>query len=143
MAVDDAVGLLDGPGFVSAGGDLAARETPVSVALADGAAVTLVRGGIATSGTATRRWLRGGELQHHLIDPRTGAPSRSPWLYVTAIGRTCTAADVAAKAGFLLGHDGPEWLDENRVAARFVTADGVSVENGRWTRSLEREPAWA
>ena len=114
MAVDDAVGLLDGPGFVSAGGDLAARETPVSVALADGAAVTLVRGGIATSGTATRRWLRGGELQHHLIDPRTGAPSRSPWLYVTAIGRTCTAADVAAKAGFLLGHDGPEWLDENR-----------------------------
>lgn len=143
IAVDDAVRLLDGPGFVSAGGDLATRGTPVVVSLPDGAPVTLEAGGIATSGTTTRRWLRGGEVQHHLIDPRTGTPAQSPWQDVTAVGRDCLAGDVAAKAGFLLGHDGPEWLDARGVAARFATADGVFIENGCWTRGLRREPVAA
>jgi thiamine biosynthesis lipoprotein len=128
MTVDDAVGLLDGPGFVSAGGDIAARGTPVVVSFPDDATVALTAGGIATSGTTTR-----GE---HLIDPATGRPSRSPWAYVTAVGRTCLAADVAAKAGFLAGDDGPDWLERRGVAARFVSHDGVIIENGCWTRSL-------
>jgi thiamine biosynthesis lipoprotein len=143
MAVDDAASLLDGPGYVSAGGDLAARGTPVAVSLPDGEAVTLERGGIATSGTTRRRWLRGGTVQHHLIDPRTGVPAQSPWQEVTAVGRSCLAADVAAKAGFLLGHAGPDWLDARGVAARFATADGVFVENGGWARALRREPVAA
>jgi thiamine biosynthesis lipoprotein len=142
LAVDDAAELLDGPGYVSAGGDLAARGTPVLVALPDGVQVTLESGGIATSGSTRRQWFRGGELQHHLIDPRTGSPSRSPWSYVTAVGAACVAADVAAKAGFLLGDDGPEWLDERGVAGRFVGED-VTIENGCWTRSLRREASWA
>jgi FAD:protein FMN transferase len=139
LAVDDAVGLLREPGFVSAGGDLAVRGTPVLVSLPGGAAVTLARGGIATSGTAKRCWLRGGELQHHLIDPRTGAPARSPWSYVTAVGKTCTAADVAAKAGFLLGDEGPDRLDRLGVAARFVTAAGEVAENDYWARAAGRD----
>jgi thiamine biosynthesis lipoprotein len=134
-AVDDALALLDRPGFVSAGGDLAAVG-PVTVGLPGGDVVRLERGGLATSGTATRRWRRGGCLQHHLIDPATGRPSRSPWTYVTAVGSTCLTADVAAKAGFLLGADGPDWLDERRVAARFV-GDGVVVCNAWWRRSVE------
>ncbi len=142
MTVDGAAALLDGPGFVSAGGDIAARGLPLAVALPSGGTVTLESGGIATSGSATRRWLRGGRLRHHLIDPRTGLSSESPWTHVTAVGRDCLSADVAAKAGFLLGGDGPAWLDERGVAARFVAADTV-VENGRWRRSVDREPAWA
>jgi thiamine biosynthesis lipoprotein len=142
MTVDEAAALLGGPGFVSAGGDIATSGLPVVVALPGGGAVTLEVGGIATSGSATRRWLRGGRLQHHLIDPRTGRPSTSPWTYVTAVGRDCLSADVAAKAGFLLGEDGPDWLDDRGVAALFV-ADGPPVQNGCWTRSLERERAWA
>ena len=59
---------------------------------------------------------RGGELQHHLIDPRTGTPADSPWEQVTVSGDTCLAADVAAKAAFLLGYDGPDWLDRTRPA---------------------------
>jgi thiamine biosynthesis lipoprotein len=128
MTVDDAASLLDGPGFVSAGGDIAARDTPVLVSFPDDAEVTLTAGGIATSGTVTRG--------RHLTDPATGAPSRSPWAYVTAVGRSCLAADVAAKAGFLAGDDGPDWLDRRGVAARFVSNDAVIIENGCWTRSL-------
>jgi thiamine biosynthesis lipoprotein len=143
LAVDDAAALLDGSGYVSAGGDLAVNGSPSSVSLPDGEVVVLEHGGIATSGTTTRRWLRGGELQHHLIDPRTGRPSDSPWQTVTAVGRSCLAADVAAKAGFLLGRDGPDWLAGQGVAARFSTEDGGVVENETWSRSLRGEPAWA
>lgn len=142
MAVDDAAALLDQPGFVSAGGDIAAHGEPVVVGLPGGGTVTLEHGGMATSGTGTRHWLRGGESQHHLIDPGTRRPSTSPWTAVTAVGRDCLAADVAAKAGFLLGANGPSWLDERGVAARFV-AGGAVVANDSWLRSVEREGAWA
>ena len=127
---------------MSAGGDIATSGSAVTVALPEDGAATLRSGGIATSGTATRRWLRGGSVQHHLIDPRTGRPSDSPWTYVSAVGGNCLNADVAAKAGFLLGDRGPAWLDARGVAARFVAGDKV-VENDCWKHSLERRHAWA
>ena len=34
-----------------------------------GEIVTVTDGGLATSSVGRRRWLRGGEEQHHLIDP--------------------------------------------------------------------------
>ena len=129
-AVDDALKLLSGPGFVSAGGDLAARGG-VDVALPGGGFVRLVSGGLATSGRTKRRWLRGGAEQHHLIDPATGRPSESPWDDVTVCGASCLAADVAAKAAFLLGDDGPDWLDERGLPGRFL-ADGRAHENESW-----------
>ena len=48
-AVDDALALLEGDGFVSAGGDLATRGELV-VALPAGGTVTLDSGALATSG---------------------------------------------------------------------------------------------
>jgi thiamine biosynthesis lipoprotein len=136
--VDDALALLRGDGFVSAGGDLAARGG-ATVGLPGGGAFHLTEGGVATSGSDRRRWLRGGELQHHLIDPRTGRPSSSRWLQVSACGKTCVAADVAAKAAFLLDGDGPAWLDEAGIPGRFVSVSGETVENAAWRRSLSRE----
>jgi FAD:protein FMN transferase len=127
LAVDEATAALDGPGFVSAGGDLAARG-PVDVGLPGGGAVRVVEGGLATSGTATRG--------RHLVDPRTGKPSDSPWEQVTVSGATCLAADVAAKAAYLLGPDGPEWLDERGMPGRFLAADGRVVLNVAWQGSL-------
>ena len=139
-AVDDALRLLHGPGFVSAGGDLATRGD-VDVALPGGGAVRLVSGGLATSGRTKRRWIRAGAEQHHLIDPRTGRPSASPWEEVTVCGATCLAADVAAKAAFLLGDDGPDWLDERGLPGRFL-ADGRAHENASWRSGVSaREPA--
>jgi FAD:protein FMN transferase len=133
LAVDEAASRLSPGGFVSAGGDLAARG-PVDVGLPGGGAVRVVRGGLATSGVVSRRWRRGGEEQHHLIDPRTGRPADSPWAQVTVSGASCLAADVAAKAAFLLGEDGPDWLDAHGMAGRFVAHDGATVANGAWHR---------
>ena len=131
LAVDEAVGLLD-EGFVSAGGDLATKGA-LDVGLPGGGAVRLVRGALATSGSATRSWRRGGELQHHLIDPRTGRPADSPWDRVTVSGDTCLTADIAAKAAFLLGHDGPDWLAERGLPGRFLGVDGVIVATRDWS----------
>jgi FAD:protein FMN transferase len=131
LAVDAAVATLDGPGFVSVGGDLAVRG-PVDVALPAGGAIRVVSGGLATSGTASRG--------AHLVDPATGGPSGSGWEQVTASGTSCLAADVAAKAGFLLGDRGPGWLDERGIPGRFVGVDGEIVENEAWagaTRTVQ------
>jgi FAD:protein FMN transferase len=135
LAVDEAAASLGGGGFVSAGGDLAVRE-PTDVGLPGGGAVRVVSGGIATSGSATRCWRRGGRSMHHLIDPRTGAPAESPWSHVTVAGSTCLAADVAAKAAFLLGHEGPDWLDERGLPGRFVADDGAIVATRAWEESV-------
>ena len=124
LAVDEAVLTLDRLGFVLLGGDLAVRG-PVDVALPSGGAIRVVSGGLATSGTASRGL--------HLVDTLTGRPSESCWEQVTASGATCLAADVAAKAGFLLGERGPEWLDARGIPGRFVGVDGEIVENDRWS----------
>jgi FAD:protein FMN transferase len=139
-AVDDAMALVSGPGFVSAGGDLATRGD-VDVALPGGDAVRLVSGGLATSGRTKRRWTRAGIEQHHLIDPRTGRPSASRWEEVTVCGSSCLAADVAAKAAFLLGEDGPDWLDDRGLPGRFLR-EGCAYENASWRAGVRaRVPA--
>ena len=133
--VDDALSLVAGAGFVSAGGDLAARG-PLDVALPDGDAIRLERGALATSGTRTRSWVRGGERVHHLVDPATGLSAASPWTCVTVAGATCLAADVAAKAAFLMGDDGPAWLDARELPGQLVRVDGSVTHTTTWERQL-------
>jgi len=128
--VDDALALLGG-GFVAAGGDVA-TSAPLVVGLPGGDAVTLHGGGLATSSVTKRRWRRGGEEQHHLIDPETGAPARVPWLDVTVAAGSCLAADVAAKAALLLGAAGPSWLDRRGLPGRFVDEQGDVHVNENW-----------
>ncbi len=127
LAVDAAAELIEGEGFVSAGGDIAVRGA-VDVALPGGGAIRVLEGGLATSGTASRG--------RHLLDPRTGAPSDSPWEQVTVAGASCLAADVAAKTAFLLGAEGPTWLDERGIPGRFRSLDGDVVESARWTGAV-------
>jgi FAD:protein FMN transferase len=129
--VDRALELLGGPGYVSAGGDLAATR-PLEVALPAGGSVRLEAGALATSSPAVRRWRRGGAEQHHLIDPRTGAPSTSRWSAVTVCGTTCAGADIAAKAAYLLGDGALEWLDGRDLPGRLVEADGSVTVSAAW-----------
>lgn len=140
LAVDAAVALLPGDGFVSAGGDVAVRGGAV-VELPGHRSLLLRSGGIATSGSTTRRWLRGGESQHHLIDPRTGRPSDSCWAEVSVAAGSCIAADIAAKAAFLLSAGGPDWLDARGLPGLFRAPDGSLTENRSWQRTLGTEAA--
>jgi thiamine biosynthesis lipoprotein len=130
--VDDALALLSGNGFVSAGGDIATRGS-LRVLLPGGGAVRVGAGGVATAGRVKRRWQRGGRQQHHLIDPRTGRPSTSRWTEVTVVAGSCLGADVAARAAFLLDADGPAWLDERELPGRFLSPSGA-VGNDTWAR---------
>jgi thiamine biosynthesis lipoprotein len=141
MAVDAALALAEGDGFVCAGGDVAARGEVV-VGLPDGGALALRDGGIATSGSTGRRWRRGGELQHHLLDPRSGRPSASRWHTVTVAAASCLRADVAAKAAFLLSDEGPEWLDERGLPGYFLDGRGAVV-NRAWRDAIVEAPAAA
>ena len=49
---------------------------------------------------------------------------------------TCLQADVAAKAAFLLGRDGPAWLEARGLPGRFLPEDGEPVVNHAWRRSV-------
>ena len=112
--------------MVNAGGDLyAAGDGPDGdgwrVGVADpfspdaDLAVVVVRDrGVATSGSSKRRWQIGGDVYHHLIDPRVGESSASDLLSVTVIARSATEADVLAKTAFLLGSDeGPRFVERS------------------------------
>ncbi|HEY7094222.1 MAG TPA: FAD:protein FMN transferase [Ktedonobacterales bacterium] len=87
--------------------------------------VTLGQGGTATSGATERWWYADSVAQHHVIDPRIGAPARI-WLNTgepapegadliataTAFAPTAAHAEVAAKVALLRGY--PEAIE--RVA---------------------------
>ncbi len=118
-AVDDALQLLSADGFVSAAGDTAVRGE-IAVEVPGGGAVLLGRGGLATS---------------------TGAPAGSPWVQVTAAADSCLAAVTAARAAFLLGVDGPAWLDERGLPGRFVGPDAGVLVNRAWNVRLARAAA--
>ncbi len=120
-----------GPCLVSAGGDVAVRGVPADgiwpVAVDDSLTLGLERGGLATSGRDRRRWRRGAENRHHLIDPATGSPSQTDLLRVTAIGRSAVDAEVLAKVLFLGGL--AEAVSRDATAV-LLTEDGTRVLTG-------------
>ena len=88
--------------------------------------MAIVDGGIVTSTRLQRQWIRGGEIRHHLIDPRTGAPARSGVASVTVLTATASTAEVLAKAVFVDGLDGGlELLAEHGVTGLLVDNDGL------------------
>ena len=144
MAVDAAIAELGAAGvrraLVNAGGDLRvlnAGGAPWPVGLSDvrGEFLRLTDGALATSSTMRRRWRLGHEDQHHLIDPRTGAPSRSGVWSVSVAAPTCEHAEVAAKAALVLGPvAGAAFLDRLGYGAVLSVTDGEPVRVGDWPR---------
>ncbi len=125
---------------ISLGGDVAVAGPggwPVSITetvddSADAEIVHLPCGGLATSSTAARRWIRGGVVQHHLLDPLTGEPTRGPWRTVTATGATCVLANTASTAAIVLGDKALGWLTERDIPGRLVNGEGKIVRTSRW-----------
>lgn len=83
-------------------------------------------GGVATSGTHRRRWVRNGRHAHHLIDPRTGAPSGSPFVAATVVAGTAWHAEVLTKAVMLASTvtAAAQTLTAADAAGLLVDADG-------------------
>lgn len=139
-AVDRACDRLAavGPCLVNAGGDLAVRGTPpegswpVGLETPDGELVLgLEGGGLATSGRDRRRWRRGAEERHHLIDPATGRPGAGDLERVTVVAGSAAEAEVWAKALFLAGErDAVAEADARGLACVLVTRDGRTVLAG-------------
>ena len=151
LAAAAALHALNGAGgvLVSLGGDIALVGTPPvggwtvqisdqSNAPIDARAewVSVHGGGIATSSTTVRRWMRGGVEQHHIIDPRTGAPARTPWRLATVAADTCVDANIASTAAIVRGAGAAKWLAQHGLAARLVARDGAVERVGGWPLPL-------
>lgn len=147
MAVDASLELLADLGIeaalVGAGGDLAVLGRPPGRRAwdvlvgddVDGPVVPLMRGALATSGTARRRWMQEGALRHHLVDPRTGEPVVGGLQEVTVAAGTCRAAEIGATAAFVAGSRlGPGLLERLGLAGMLVTTSGEQIHVGRWPR---------
>jgi len=91
------------------------------------ARASLSDGAVATSARTKRCWSRGHSLVHHLLDPRTGTPTRG-MAGATVVAGTATLAEVLTKALFAggLGESGRD-IVEGHNATGFTVADDGSV----------------
>ncbi|HEY1670397.1 MAG TPA: FAD:protein FMN transferase [Trebonia sp.] len=103
----------------------AAAEGPSQV-------VTIRDGGLATSSTAARRWRRGGDVLHHILDPRTGRPAAPVWRTVSVAAVTCADANTAATAAIIRGRQALPWLAALGLPARLVAQDGAIHNINAW-----------
>jgi thiamine biosynthesis lipoprotein len=99
---------------------------------APGQTILFDQGGLATSGVTARRWKRGGQILHHIIDPMTSLPAATPWRVVTVAAATCVDANIASTAAVILGEDAPAWLQDRGFNARLVRDDGSVLRVGGW-----------
>lgn len=97
-----------------------------------GQVVTLHRGGLTTSTTTVRRWMRNGTPVHHIVDPRTGRPADGPWRTATVYAESALAANTASTAAIVLGSSAQEWLAEQGFVARLIARDGAVHHAGNW-----------
>jgi thiamine biosynthesis lipoprotein len=95
-----------------------------------GGELTLCAGGVATSGTHSRRWVRADHTRHHLIDPRSGTPSASPFVATTVVAGTAWQAEVLTKAVLLAPTvaAATQRLTAATGAGLLVDADGRTYE---------------
>ncbi len=141
-----AVAACTGAGvLVSLGGDIAtggqAPEGGWRVFVTDdhrsdlhapGQLVSISDGGLATSGTAVRRWRHQGIARHHIIDPATRAPVADTWRTVSVAAADCVNANIASTAALVRAGSAPEWLAGLGLPARLVDRAGRVRTLGAW-----------
>ena len=141
-SVHEAIGV---GALVSLGGDIAVAGAPPGegwpVRIADdsaapldsaGPCVLLAAGGLATSGTAVRRWTTSAGELHHLVDPRTGRPAASFWRTATVTAASCVDANTASTAAVVLGEQALRWLATVGLPARLVRYDDAVSRVAGW-----------
>src|SRR5262249_33190914 len=78
------------------GGRIGAKDSPgrpEAPPVGPSAVVAIRSGGLATSSTAARRWRRGGDVLHHILDPRSGLPAAPVWRALSVAAATFTHAN--------------------------------------------------
>jgi FAD:protein FMN transferase len=104
------------------------RETPA-------ATIGLRSGAVATSSRIRRAWGQGNERRHHLIDPATGAPTRSGLAAATVIAAAGWQAEVVAKAAFVAGvGEGLRLAEATGTAALLVDDLGATHPSAGFQR---------
>jgi len=101
------------------------------------ALIAIRDGGLATSSTAARRWQRGGDVLHHILDPRTGLPAEPVWRTVSVAAGTCADANAASTAAVIRGRAALGWLAGLGLPSRLVDATGVVVTVAGWPDDSE------
>jgi thiamine biosynthesis lipoprotein len=134
-------GVTGSGALINLGGDIATAGPapvggwPVLVHDAEGdpaSSVVLPAGAaLATSSTIRRRWRRGEDLVHHILDPRTGRSADPVWRTVSVAAQTCYAANTVATAAVVRGWAAPAWIRALGLTARLVDRDcGVHTVGG-------------
>jgi len=103
------------------------------------ALIAIRDGGLATSSTAARRWQRGGDVLHHILDPRTGRPAEPVWRTVSVAAATCADANTASTAAVIRGRRALGWLAQLGLPARLVDATGAVFTVAGWPDQEQSE----
>lgn len=106
-----------------------AWEIPVEDPRDDRRAFTfpLVDEALAQSSVLFRRWEVGGEVRHHLLDPRTGRPSASDVVAAVTTAPEAWLAECVAKAALLAGvRGGLDLLARTGVDGWLLAVDGTA-----------------
>jgi thiamine biosynthesis lipoprotein ApbE len=101
------------------------------------ALIAIRDGGLATSSTAARRWRRGDDVLHHILDPRTSLPAEPVWRTVSVAAGSCADANAASTAAVIRGRAAPGWLARLGLPARLVDATGVVFTVAGWPDESE------
>ena len=81
--------------------------------------------GVASSSVLRRRWHVGGDVRHHVVDPRTGRPADTVLAGVTTIASDAWWAEVVATEILLDRDPAAAVLRRSEVAAIGVEPDGT------------------
>jgi len=101
------------------------------------ALVAIRDGGLATSSTRARRWQRGGDVLHHILDPRTGLPAEPVWRTVSVAAGTCADANAASTAAVIRGRAALGWLAKLGLPSRLVDATGAVFTVAGWPEDTD------
>lgn len=96
--------------------------------------------GVATSSTDRRRWIQGGLLRHHIIDPSTGVSAESDVVSVTVVAPTAVEAETAAKSVLIRGSaDGLAWLESKPGLAGLIILEDGNILYSKRIKSICKE----
>jgi len=139
LVVTDLLAGGTGGALVSVGGDLAAAGTPptaegwyVAIEEPFDSSRTLMTlaldvGGIATSSTQKRTWIRDGSHRHHVIDPTTRTCATTDLAAVTVIARAGWESEEHATAALLAGSARAlDYLESHQLDGIATTLDGTT-----------------